>query len=228
VVVALSSPVDDDIVLFNGILYGIGLVPGNLGFGTIDPTTGTVTLINAGTVGQGFTANPNLSVFYSTGSTGRGLNNIQFDGSSTRIGGHNDFDTDIAYDSRNDVLYGYEFANSGIDIISTTSGEAAQLSTHIILPTGRQPGNLAYDSTDDTLYLISVGAQTRDLYSIDRATGLPTLIAPTGIPSSTRLVGFADVQNTPEPSTAGLMGFALAAVAVGRWCRARRTANRSN
>jgi len=142
--------IDTDTLAFTDIgPLGVPVIFEGLAY---DPNTDTLYLIDG---------RSNLELFEVNRNTGQ----------ATLIGAHGITDLfGLAFDSKNNVLYGTQFAGgSGFYSLDVNNGQAAFIAD---LAVGI--GGLAYDSLNDRLVGIQDGAG--DLYEIDRANGQLTLL----------------------------------------------------
>jgi hypothetical protein len=204
---------EGDISWLNGTLYAGDNI---IRFGTIDPATGSMTVINGGLPVDSLAADPNRSVFYDIGSTEARVDVIAPDGSSTHFPGNSGDEAvaDLAYDPVHDVLYASTIFGTLVSI-DTSTFDGTIIGTVFAL---RDTGPVAYDWSNGTLYILRQDPADKvdKLYSLDVTNGTPTLIGSTGV-SNVRFDAFADLP-VPEPSTVLMVGLGLAGLA---WVRSR-------
>jgi hypothetical protein len=105
------------------------------------------------------------------------------------------------------VLYGYSQVAGDLYTISTVDA-----TTSLVGATGSSPGSLAgltFDDSDNLYAITSFG----QLWSLNASTGEGTLIGSTGLSG---VSGLSALRAVPEPSTFGVLGLCIAALAVRR------------
>jgi len=212
-------------IAFNsaGVLYGYS--PGSLY--TIDTTTGTATrvgLLGVNAPEGGLAFQPGTGTLFAVSSTLSDtlLTINPSTGVASTVGplGSAGRDTSGLAFSPAGVLYGVAFRDGNADqliTIDTTSGAASPiglLGTNVTTPT---VGGLEFDPDSGILYF----SDNTNLYTVNTATGLATLVGPHGV---TGMAGLA--ATVPEPSTSCLL-CALAFIASRSFSRGARDARPS-
>jgi hypothetical protein len=142
------------------------------GLYTVDPTTGTMTLIGGTTLFNGI-AYDGATMY---GATSTALYTVDLGtGAATLVGnlGSAGLMIDIAIDQDTGICYGHDIVDDAIYTIDLGTGAATYLGSTGILCNYAQ--GMEYDQDNDVLYLAAYTSQG-ELYTCDVSTGLCTLV----------------------------------------------------
>lgn len=138
--------------------------------------TGLAYDTSTGTMYVSDLADPSNSSYYGLGKVDIATGAVTFIGdhkTSNNIWG-------LAYDSKNNILYGADEQNACLVAMNRGTGAASACIGKFAASGSLTISGLAYDPSSDTLYAINY----LNLYTIDRTSGLAHLIGPTGSPGS--------------------------------------------
>lgn len=214
------------------ILGGVGYATdifnprGGFGFGSIDLTTGAVTVLS-GQDGSsnwwGLVTNPSGNFWTVDRDAGNLLKEVDpLTGATTTIGatGVANQGTDLAYDALLGILYAVAF-DGNLYTIDTTTGASTLVGATGLTFTNVHQG-LAFDPVARILYLNE--ADTFDaLFTVNTTTGLATLVGSNGAVAGSGIDGLTYVASVPLPSSAW-MGFSVVGLLLVRRRRHRRDA----